>query len=962
MDVKTLLIALLVTALTTNLCIVILYWTRRTYPGFGLWVLGNFSRMGGILLFLLPRDLFPPWLTIILANYLLLASILLNNRGLLIFRDRQTSYGWEIAASLSFCALFAYFTYVDPNVAARVVVFGFWIGAVEIWTAVILMTQRPVYFGSSDRLQAISLVILAAFYLIRSGYTLTFESPLANHPAALPWAEINILIGIFTTILLTLSQIMMNVQRVEYDSRMTHVRLQQEMIQHQQVEAALQESENHYQRMVATVPGMLYDYILYPDYNNRFLYVGPSCRDILELNEKDLLADMRLFWNMVHKEDVQRLHEEDVAANREGRTFCAEVRIVTQSGRLKWIQLSSRPTQASLGKPVIWSGFLLDITERKQAEEQLRIALHRLDTLVAHLHTGVLLVSKDGRVEFANQMFCDLFGLAETPDRLRGLSSGEMLQKIQKIYAAPEDALARVQDIVARGQPVKGEEMAVQGGRCYLREFVPIFIDGQRAGRLWQHLDITERKQAETMLNQTKMALEEAQHLARLGSWQWGIATDTVIWSEEMYRIFNRDPNRPPPTYQEHPQIYTAESMTRLDAAVAQARDHGTPYAIDLELIRPDGSTKWVIGRGEPQYDAQRQVIGLRGTCMDITDRKRMEETLRLSLADTERHNLQMIALNRMDDRLLACETRQEAHKIIAESAGVLFDGYAGGLAVKAETAPDLHLVAGWGEDHRLLPQFSPPDCWALRRGEPYEVTDPAHGILCQHFATPPEYPYLCLPLIVRDEILGLLHVSTRGPLFEERFFEGHNLVVKVSESIKLALSNLHLREALREQAIRDPLTGLFNRRYLDETLHRELHRCQRNHEPLAVAMLDIDLFKHFNDAHGHDAGDAVLRAMGDLLKGFLRADDIACRYGGEELTVILPGATLDDARMRLDSLRCAIKQLRVLYKEDDLPAITVSMGVAAAGEQEVDAAALLGRADAALYQAKESGRNRVVV
>jgi len=170
------------------------------------------------------------------------------------------------------------------------------------------------------------------------------------------------------------------------------------------------------------------------------------------------------------------------------------------------------------------------------------------------------------------------------------------------------------------------------------------------------------------------------------------------------------------------------------------------------------------------------------------------------------------------------------------------------------------------------------------------------------------------------------------------------------------------MQDALQEQAIRDPLTGLFNRRYLDETLLRELHRCHRYGEPMAVAMLDIDHFKHFNDVYGHNAGDAVLRAIGNLLKGFLRAGDIACRYGGEELTVILPGSTIDDARIRLDDLRRAIMQLRVIYNEDDLPTITVSMGIAAAGEQEVDAAALLGRADVALYQAKENGRNRVVV
>ena len=169
------------------------------------------------------------------------------------------------------------------------------------------------------------------------------------------------------------------------------------------------------------------------------------------------------------------------------------------------------------------------------------------------------------------------------------------------------------------------------------------------------------------------------------------------------------------------------------------------------------------------------------------------------------------------------------------------------------------------------------------------------------------------------------------------------------------------MQEALREQAIRDRLTGLFNRGYLDETLPRELHRCQRNGEPLAVAMLDLDHFKRFNDSHGHSAGDSVLRAVGDLLNRSLRGGDIACRYGGEELTVVMPGSPVADARARLDSLREAVMQLHVPYRDGALPAITVSIGIATAQPQETDAATLLERADIALYQAKTQGRNCIV-
>ncbi|MCP5134460.1 MAG: GGDEF domain-containing protein [Gammaproteobacteria bacterium] len=189
---------------------------------------------------------------------------------------------------------------------------------------------------------------------------------------------------------------------------------------------------------------------------------------------------------------------------------------------------------------------------------------------------------------------------------------------------------------------------------------------------------------------------------------------------------------------------------------------------------------------------------------------------------------------------------------------------------------------------------------------------------------------------------------------------QGH--VVKLSGTNQDITDRKRLEAALREQAIRDPLTGLFNRRYLDETLPRELHRCRRNGEPLTVAMLDLDYFKKFNDDYGHEAGDTVLRAVGGLLQRFLRSDDLACRYGGEELVLILPGATLSTAQGRMEELRQAVMQLHLQHRDNELPAITVSIGLAMAEPEETDACALLSRADAALYQAKEQGRNRIIV
>ncbi len=167
------------------------------------------------------------------------------------------------------------------------------------------------------------------------------------------------------------------------------------------------------------------------------------------------------------------------------------------------------------------------------------------------------------------------------------------------------------------------------------------------------------------------------------------------------------------------------------------------------------------------------------------------------------------------------------------------------------------------------------------------------------------------------------------------------------------------LRDQLQEQAIRDPLTGLFNRRFLEDAFHRELARCQREGLPLTVMMVDVDHFKRVNDTHGHATGDLVLKALGALLLQQVRASDSACRYGGEEFVLLLPGMDADAARARADEWRQAFAALQVPVDGGVLNA-TVSIGIATHPAQGDAMAALLRCADEALYRAKAGGRNRV--
>jgi diguanylate cyclase (GGDEF)-like protein len=187
------------------------------------------------------------------------------------------------------------------------------------------------------------------------------------------------------------------------------------------------------------------------------------------------------------------------------------------------------------------------------------------------------------------------------------------------------------------------------------------------------------------------------------------------------------------------------------------------------------------------------------------------------------------------------------------------------------------------------------------------------------------------------------------------------HLAVTFGEHIALALAHLKLRESLRDQAIRDPLTSLFNRRYMEESLEGELRRAIRKQRPLGVIMLDLDHFKRFNDTFGHEAGDTLLREFANFLKTHVRREDIICRYGGEEFTLILPEASLENTCKRAEQIREAVQFLRVEYRRRSLGAVTISLGVAAFPEHGSSPDALLRAADAALYRAKAEGRDQVV-
>jgi diguanylate cyclase (GGDEF)-like protein len=335
---------------------------------------------------------------------------------------------------------------------------------------------------------------------------------------------------------------------------------------------------------------------------------------------------------------------------------------------------------------------------------------------------------------------------------------------------------------------------------------------------------------------------------------------------------------------------------------------------------------------------------------------------------EMQRLNHESAVLGELGDLLQSCLSPNEAHSLITDRARLLFPESHGGVCMTASSRDLVEVVASWGQPAFLEQFFSPQDCWALRRGRVHVLENRSGSLSCAHVAEPRPQWAVCLPMMAHGETLGMLYLDSGNKRSQDGNPQLHlsdseqRLAKTLAEQAALALANLNLRETLRMQSVRDPLTGLYNRRYMEESLQRELHRSMRRKTSLGVIMLDVDHFKRFNDSFGHEAGDFVLQTVSKLLRSQLRGEDVVCRYGGEEFTLILPEASLEATRQRAEQLREAVKAEIPSFRDRSLEAVTLSLGVASFPEHGNTSEALLRKADAALYQAKQQGRDRVVV
>ena len=645
-----------------------------------------------------------------------------------------------------------------------------------------------------------------------------------------------------------------------------------------------------------------------------------------------------------------------------------DIEIVRKDGTIRHLDVSMME--------VFWNGkqqyqtLYHDITERKQIEKALKASEENFRNSMDNTLVGIRISDIDNNTLYSNQALLDIFGYKNI-DEVRAKSPQE--------YYSPEsyaDYLA-MREKYGHGEIIPDQVdidiVRKDGTVRHLQALFKIVLwDGKQQYQTLYN-DITQRKQAEAALHES----EEKYRLIVENSsdfiYTLNAKGEFIYVSPSVKNILGYNPTDligRAFTSLVHPDdLHVIEEAIRRHNEGKQEPAIGDEY----RFRNASGAWRWHISRGNRMLDTGGKLFNFIGIANDVTEMKRLEdetkranEQLTMMVKRLEEQQRQNTILTEMRDMLQACSKMEETAPIIMGFMKKLFPASQGALFLLSNSRSDLESIVTWGDfptssDNNIFP---PDACWGLRRGHAHVVDDVNVGPICPHLINTPSAPYVCLPLMAKGDIIGLLHLKNA---FHSD--SGHNseiadlrqMALTLSEYLSLSIANVKLSESLSRQSIQDPQSGLYNRRFMEESLQREMLRAARKQTHIGIIMGDLDHFKKFNDVYGHAAGDKIITQIGKLFKERFRGSDIACRYGGEEFLIILPESSPEDTFKRAEALREEIKKMEMVFQGQILGSITMSMGIATYPESGTRMEELLRVSDTALYKAKQEGRDKVV-
>ena len=639
-----------------------------------------------------------------------------------------------------------------------------------------------------------------------------------------------------------------------------------------------------------------------------------------------------------------------------------EKRFLMRSREILWTELTAMAVPREEGRPAHILAFMENINERKQAEESLRGKKQIFERLLSDSQDGIFTFDRGMSCTLWSPSMEQIFGIREAD------AVGRMVFDVLPFLVETGDDRHLLETLRGETVSVRGRAFRLPGESAregfYDAHYSPLY-DGEEkvAGGIGFVRDITERRKAEEAQRATEERYRELFENANDIVFTHDLEGRITSVNKAAERITGY--SRSEALHMKAGQIVAPEHMRGACRMIKRQIDGESPAPYELDIICKDGhsvavevSTHIISREGKP--------VGVQGIARDITERKKTDEALQQAkqkledwVHELEQRTREMTLLSEMGDMLRACLSTDEAYSVIVRVAQQIFPVQAGALYVISPARNAVEAVAVWGDASQVERVFAPDECWALRRGRVHWVEDSSVGLLCKHLRPPSPEGYLCVPMMAQSEALGILYLTQPG---SARMTEARQrLAVAMAEHIAMALSNLRLHETLRNQSIRDPITGLFNRQFMEESLELELRRAARSRQSLGVIIMEIDSLEILSRTFEDNAEDSILRELGSLLQTIIRKEDIACRFGTGKFAIVLPQGSLEISTQRAESLRDMIKDLEIRHRGRPVGHVTVSAGVSGFPDHGRTGESLLRAADGALQRAKQEGGNRVV-
>jgi diguanylate cyclase (GGDEF)-like protein/PAS domain S-box-containing protein len=640
-----------------------------------------------------------------------------------------------------------------------------------------------------------------------------------------------------------------------------------------------------------------------------------------------------------------------------------EARFLKKNSETLWVQFTvSKIPQEQDGLKCCLA-IIEDITDRKCAEMALQTEKQLLEGLINSSVDGIVAFDRDGFFTVWNPGMERIFGISakETLGRPVFQACPFLMELGEDVNFA---AALSGKKVISRDKSytIAGSKIPTYFEGYYGPMYNP--INGEVIGGLAIIRDVTEGRLAteEKRISEERYTelFENAYDMVYTHDLNGKItsinkAAERILGYSRAEALQMRFHQFVAPEFQQ----IASRMITRQIADQAPVTQEIEAIAKNSGRVTLEVSNRLIFREGKP--------IGIQGIARDITERKKTEEALQNAnknledwVQELEHRTREMTLLSEMGDILRACLTTDEVYEVIVRISREVFPVEGGALYVLGPVRNIVEAVAEWGDISQAKLTFTPDECWALRRGRVHWVEDTSVGLLCKHLQSPPPKGYLCVPMMAQSEAVGVLHLTQPGdtPMPEAK----QRLAVAMAEHVAMALSNLRLHETLRNQSIRDQLTGLFNRSFMEESLELELRRAYRTQSSLSVIMLALDDFQTIIENYGLDAGDSLLRRTGVLLQTNIRKGDIACRYSGHAFVVILPQGSYDISRQRAGILCDLVRALEIQHKGEQVGHISASIGLAVFPSHGQTVENLLRSAEAALNRAKSSGGNCVIV